>query len=141
MPASKRGLRVLFRLLLQQPLWLAFSILLSSLAILFGVGLIGTSAYLISYAALMPSIGVLQVAIVGVRFFGLARSIFRYLERLASHTVNFNMLTRLRGILFRRYSDQFPFSYFKLSSGKVLSSLIEDVDTIEFFFIRVVNPP
>ncbi|MEJ5203355.1 MAG: hypothetical protein WHV66_14100, partial [Anaerolineales bacterium] len=37
------------------------------------IGLLGTSAYLIAQAALQPSIAVLQVAIVGVRFFGITR--------------------------------------------------------------------
>ena len=50
-----------------------------------GVGLMATAAYLIASAALQPSIAELQVAIVGVRFFGLSRGVFRYLERLASH--------------------------------------------------------
>ncbi|NIV10204.1 MAG: thiol reductant ABC exporter subunit CydC, partial [Aliifodinibius sp.] len=60
------------------------------------IALISTSAYLISYAALQPSIAELQVAIVGVRFFGLSRGIFRYLERLISHTVTFKLLSNLR---------------------------------------------
>ena len=53
--------------------WVALSILLSTATIAAGIGLIGTSAWLISTAALQPSIAVLQVAIVGVRFFGLSR--------------------------------------------------------------------
>ena len=44
-----------------------------------GIGMLGASAYLIASAALYPSIAELQVAIVGVRFFGISRSFFRYL--------------------------------------------------------------
>ncbi len=117
------------------------SIILTSAALLFGVGLIGTSAYLISYAALMPSIAVLQVAIVGVRFFGLAKSGFRYLERLASHSVNFKMLTQLRSWLFRQISNRFPDRIQLDGYAGLLSRLLEDVETLELFFIRVINPP
>lgn len=119
----------------------ALSVVLSSAAVLLGVGLIGTSAYLISYAALQPSIAVLQVSIVGVRFFGIAKSVFRYLERLASHTVNFNMLTRLRGWIYRGISASFPQTTLTDTKADTLSRAIEDVETLEFFFIRVVNPP
>jgi ATP-binding cassette, subfamily C, bacterial CydC len=118
----------------------AGSILLSTAAILFGIGLIGTSSYLISYAALRPSIAVLEVSIVGVRFFGLTKSLFRYLERLASHSVNFRMLSNLRSWLYRQISDRFPLKT-ENSTADLLSRAVEDVETLEFFFIRVVNPP
>ena len=55
-----------------------------------------TAAYIISAAALHPSIAELQVAIVGVRFFGLSRGVFRYLERLVSHDVTFRLLASWR---------------------------------------------
>jgi ATP-binding cassette subfamily C protein CydC len=119
----------------------SLSILLSAAAILLGVGLIGTSAYLISFAALQPSIAVLQVAVVGVRFFGLSKSVMRYLERLASHSVNFKMLTRLRSFLFRGISARFPTHESGDSNARLLGRVMEDVETLEFFFIRVVNPP
>jgi ATP-binding cassette subfamily C protein CydC len=51
--------------------WVILSLLLGLATIICGIGLMGTSAYLIARAALMPSIAVLQIAIVGVRFFGL----------------------------------------------------------------------
>src|SRR4029453_2417352 len=53
----------------------------------FGVGRSGTAGYLISRAAEHPAVLSLTAAIVGVRFFGLARPLARYFERLASHGV------------------------------------------------------
>jgi len=64
------------------------SILLGVAAIASSIGLLGTAAYLIARAALHPSIADLHIAIVGVRFLGLARSVIRYLERWVSHGVN-----------------------------------------------------
>src|SRR5947209_20522173 len=83
---------------LSRPLagWIALAVGLGLLTIASGVGLMTTSAFLISQAALHPSIGALSVAIVGVRFFGLARGVFRYLERYISHQVTFKLLARLR---------------------------------------------
>lgn len=64
------------------------------------VGLIATSAYLIAKAALMPSIAELQVAVLGVRFFGIARGVLRYAERYLSHRLTFRILAQLRSWLY-----------------------------------------
>ena len=76
--------------------WMALAALLGVVTVGSGIGLMATSAYLISAAALHPSIAALGVAIVGVRFFGIARGVFRYLERYVSHSVTFRLLAQLR---------------------------------------------
>ena len=58
----------------------------------FGIGLMATAGYLISRAAERPAILSLTVVIVAVRFFGLARPVARYLERLVSHDLAFRVL-------------------------------------------------
>jgi len=58
----------------------ALATLIGSGTIASSIALIGTSSWLISAAALHPSIAELQVAIVGVRFFGISRGVFRYLN-------------------------------------------------------------
>ena len=80
------------------PFWsqIALATLLGFATIGSSIGLLTTSAYLIAHAALRPSIADLQIAIVGVRFFGIARGLFRYLERNLSHQLNFRLLARLR---------------------------------------------
>ena len=120
--------------------WVALSILLSTATIASGIGLLGTSAYLISRAALQPSIAVLQVAIVGVRFFGISRGVFRYLERLTSHSVNFRLLTGLRVWLYRTIEPLAPAKLQDFSSGDLLNRILTDVDTLENFYVRVVAP-
>ncbi|MHB0987093.1 MAG: thiol reductant ABC exporter subunit CydC [Bellilinea sp.] len=120
--------------------WVALSVLLSTATIASGIGLLGTSAYLISRAALQPSIAVLQVAIVGVRFFGISRGVFRYLERLTSHSVNFRLLARLRAWLYRTIEPLAPAKLQDFSSGDLLNRVLADVDTLENFYVRVVAP-
>jgi thiol reductant ABC exporter CydC subunit len=105
------------------------------------IGLLATSAYIIAFAALRPSIAELQVAIVAVRFFGLARGAFRYAERLLSHNVALRLIARLRVWFFRRLEPLAPARLIQYRSGDLLRRIVGDVDTLEFFFIRVISPP
>ncbi|MHB1384083.1 MAG: thiol reductant ABC exporter subunit CydC [Bellilinea sp.] len=136
-------MKVAFRLLtFLKPFnrWVLLSIFFSTATIASGIGLLGTSAYLISRAALHPSIAVLQVAIVGVRFFGISRGIFRYLERLTSHSVNFRLLAQLRVWVYRVIEPLIPAATPEVHSGDLLNRVISDVDSLENFYVRVVSP-
>ena len=90
---------------------LAGAAVLGALTVLFGVGLMATSGYLISRAAERPAILSLMVAIVAVRFFGVARPVLRYLERLASHDVALRVLGRLRARFYERIEPLAPRSW------------------------------
>ncbi len=118
-----------------------FAILLGIITIISGMGLIATSMYLISYAALQPSISELQVAIIGVRFFGLTRSVFRYLERISSHSVNLRMVSSLRLWFYERIERLVPARTTNLQSGELTTMVMQDVEVLDQFFIRVVAPP
>lgn len=118
----------------------ALSILLSTLTIGSSVALIGTSAWLISTAALHPSIADLGVSVVGVRFFGISRGIFRYLERLVSHNVTFRLLARLRVWFYEKLEPLAPARLMEYKSGDLLARVIGDVETLENFYVRVISP-
>src|SRR6478736_6740062 len=81
---------------------------LGALTVSFGVGLMATAGYLISRAAERPAILSLTVAIVAVRFFGLARPLARYLERLTSHDLAFRVLGRVRVRAYERIEPLAP---------------------------------
>src|SRR5690606_4077990 len=83
---------------LARPLWrsMALAAALGVLTVGASVGLMATSAWLISMSALQVSIADLGVSVVGVRFFGLSRGVFRYLERYVAHRTTFTLLARLR---------------------------------------------
>ncbi|HEY5269958.1 MAG TPA: thiol reductant ABC exporter subunit CydD [Anaerolineales bacterium] len=121
--------------------WVAFSVLLSALTVGSNVCLMGTSAFLISAAALHPELGALQVAIVSVRFFGIARGVFRYAERLTSHNVTFRLLARLRTWFYRALEPLAPARLMEHRAGDLLARIVADVETLENFYIRVIAPP
>ena len=121
--------------------WVALSVLLGVFTIGANISLMGTSAWLISAAALHPSIAELQVAIVGVRFFGISRGVFRYLERLVSHNVTFRLLSRLRVWFYEKLEPLAPARLMDYRAGDLLARIIGDVETLENFYVRVVAPP
>ncbi len=118
----------------------ALSVLLSTLTIGASVALIGTSSWLISTAALHPSVADLGVAVVGVRFFGISRGVFRYLERLVSHNVTFQLLARLRVWFYEKLEPLAPARLMEFRSGDLLARVIGDVETLENFYVRVISP-
>jgi ATP-binding cassette subfamily C protein CydC len=121
--------------------WVALSVVFGWATVVSWVALMTTSAYLISAAALHPSVAELQVAIVGVRFFGIARGVFRYLERIVSHTVTFKLLADLRVWFYEKLEPLAPACLWQLSSGDLLGRIVDDVDTLQEFYVRVIAPP
>jgi ATP-binding cassette subfamily C protein CydC len=121
--------------------WMALSVLLGSATIGSSIGLMAASAYIIASAALHPSVADLAVPIVGVRFFGIARGVFRYLERLVSHQVNFRLLARLRVWFYDAIEPLAPARLMQYRSGDLLSRAVGDIETLQNFFIRVIAPP
>jgi ATP-binding cassette, subfamily C, bacterial CydCD len=94
-----------------------------------GVALTATSGWLIVQASTRPAILTLTVAIVGVRTFGLARPLLRYVERLWSHDAALRLLAvRRSGV----YEALVPLTPARLGPrrGDVLSSVVDDVDSI-----------
>jgi len=121
--------------------WVALSVLLGALTIGSNVALMGSSAWLIAAAALHPSIAELEVAIVGVRFFGITRAVFRYLERLVSHNVTFRLLARLRVWFYEKLEPLAPARLMEYRAGDLLSRVIADVNMLENLYVRVIAPP
>lgn len=116
------------------------SILLGFLTIASGVGLMSVSAYIIARAALQPPIAELQVAIAGVRAFGIARGLLRYAERLMAHDTTFRALNNLRVWIYRLIE---PIELSRLEayrSGDLLARVVADVNTLENFFVRALAP-
>jgi thiol reductant ABC exporter CydC subunit len=113
---------------------------LGALALGSSVGLMAASAYLISRAALQPPILALQVAIVGVRAFGIGRAVFRYAERLVGHDAAFRGLAALRVQIYTRLERIAPAGLAQWRRGDLLVRLVDDVDAALDLQLRVVLP-
>lgn len=101
------------------------------------IGLMATAAWLISRAAQHPPVLYLMVAIVAVRFFGVARAVFRYAERLAGHDAALRVLTDIRVRCFERLTVS---GTGDLRSGELLARLSRDVDAVVDLLVRVILP-
>ena len=119
----------------------ALAVVLGSLTIVFGVGLMATAGYLISRAAEQPPILALTTAIVAVRFFGLARPIARYLERLASHDLALRSLARIRRQFYERIEPLAPAQLEGYRHGELLDRMVGDVDALQGLYLRGLGPP
>ncbi|KLU65236.1 putative multidrug export ATP-binding/permease protein [Desulfosporosinus acididurans] len=131
----------LIRLLI--PYWprILLALVLSVFTVTSHIGLMAASAYLLARAALHPPILDLMVTIVGVRFFGLSRAVFRYLERYLSHDVTFRVLSRIRVTFYEQIEPLAPARLSNYRSADLLSRIVGDVETQQNFYLRVFAPP
>ncbi len=88
-----------------------------------------------------PPILDLTVAIVGVRFFGISRGVFRYAERLASHDLSLRISASLRGRMATALSRLLPAGLEHTHTGDLLMRIITDADAWQHVITRVVIPP
>jgi ATP-binding cassette, subfamily C, bacterial CydC len=119
----------------------ALAVGLGALTVVFGVGLMATAGYLISRAAERPAILSLTVAIVAVRFFGLARPAARYLERLSSHDLALRVLARVRRRVYERMEPLAPGQLTPYRHGDLLARFVADVDALQNLHLRGTGPP
>lgn len=112
----------------------------SGIAFAMSVGLIGTSAWLISMASMKPPVLVLEVAIVSVRFFGLSRGFFRYFGRIQEHASVLKLQTKLRSHLYQSFELKLPSEFFGIQRGSLLHTMVGDTETVLDLWIRVASP-
>ena len=115
--------------------------MLGALTVGFGVGLMATAGYLISRAAEQPAVLSLTVTIVAVRFFGLARPLARYLERLVSHDVALRALGAIRARVYERIEPLAPAELEGYRHGDLLARMVGDVDSLQDLYLRGLVPP
>lgn len=104
------------------------------------VGLLATSAWLISRAAQQPPVLYLMVAAAAVQAFGLGRAVFRYAERLAGHDAALRILARTRVACYSRLDRLAPAGLAAFRSGDLISRLVADIDSLADRWLRVRLP-
>lgn len=121
--------------------WIALAVLLTFAVAGASVGLMATSAYLISKAAISASVADLSVALVFVRGFAVGRAALRYAERTVTHAATFRILTRLRVWFYAAIEPLAPARLQQVRSGDLLARISADIETLDNFYVRVVVPP
>ncbi len=105
-----------------------------------GIGLIATSAWLISRASQRPPESALAIAIVAVQFFGLSRGLFRYAQRVVGHDVAFRALAGVRVSTYKRLEELSPAGLPAFRQGDLLARIVHDVDSLQDLLVRVIPP-
>jgi thiol reductant ABC exporter CydC subunit len=143
-PAGDRGPQAPLRqtLALARPAAgrLALATLLGAGAVAAAIGLIATSAWLISRSSQRPQESAVAIAIVGVQFFALARGLCRYGERIVGHDAALRVLADTRVHVYERLERLAPLGLPAFGSGNLLARLIGDVDSLQDLLVRVVPP-
>lgn len=116
---------------------LCSSVVLATFASIASIALMGVSAWLLSRAAEHPPVLYLSVATVGVRFFGISRGVFRYVERLVGHDLALRMQTALRLETYRNLAKT---TLLGSRHGDLLSRIVADVEAIQDLLVRVWIP-
>ena len=119
---------------------LALATLLGAGALAAAIGLIATSAWLISRSAQRPQESAVAIAVVGVQFFALTRALCRYAERLAGHDAAFRLLSQIRVAVYERLERLAPLGLPAFRAGDLLARLVHDVDTLQDLLLRVLPP-
>ena len=115
------------------------SVVMGFLTIASSVGLMGLSAFIISAAALQPSIAVLQVPIVGCAFWHLTRHI--PLPGTLYHPPdNFLILSRLRVWFYQRLEPLAPARLAGYKGSELLNRAMGDIASLESFYVRAAWP-
>ena len=116
---------------------LALAMILAFCATGASVALMAISGWLLSFAATLPPVLYLEAGAVGVRFFGISRGAFRYVERLVGHDVALRLQSALR---LETYSRLARTTLLGRRRGDLLSRVIADVEAIQDLVVRVWIP-
>ena len=106
-----------------------------------GGALMFNSGFLISEAARRPSsIIYIYVPVVLARAFGIARPVFRYVERLTIHNWVLRIVSDFRKKLYQTVEKKASAIQRAHQTGDILSILADDIDHIENLYLRTVFP-
>lgn len=116
------------------------SLFMGTFTLLSSIGMFSTSSVLISKAALHPDVLDLMILIVGVRFFGISRGVFRYLERIFSHDTTFRVLSSVRKWFYKNFEDNYSENNKVYKKGDIYTKIVGDVDSLKEYYLRGVYP-
>ena len=111
-----------------------------AMTIVANTGLLAVSAILISISALMPPLLDLMPMSAAVRLCGISRALFRYWERLASHSITLKLLADLRVWYYQQLLPLVPGGV-RNRTARLFKTITDDIEILKFFYLRVVAAP
>ncbi|GAA1487385.1 thiol reductant ABC exporter subunit CydC [Brachybacterium sacelli] len=102
--------------------------------------LAAVSAYLVTRAWTMPPVLDLTVAVVMVRALGIARGVFRWLDRMLAHDVALRGVVSLRTNLFTALASRTDDALTRLRRGDLLSRLGDDAQELGDHVVTALVP-
>ena len=136
-----KDLGFVIKILLVEKKDIFYSIVCGFISGITAVSLFASSGYLISKAALTPSIYTLMIIVVSVKLLGIISALSRYGERYFSHRGTFTMLSNIRVSFYEQLEPLAPTIFQKYRSGDLLARIVGDVEALQNFFLRVFYPP
>jgi len=119
---------------------LALAGLLGLLSAAATIGLLAGSGYVIGRAALKPGLDALVGILAAVEVIAFLRGPLRYAERLVGHDAALRALARWRVWLYDCLTPRVPGALAGWRSGDLLTSAIDDVDTLQDLYLRTLLP-
>lgn len=118
---------------------------LSTLVVLAGMALLGTSGWFITSAALAGLAGSAAmfnvfVPSAAIRLLALGRTFGRYAERTVTHDATFGVLAALRERLFRGWATPDAARALLRRPSRLLFRLTGDIDALESIYLRLIVP-
>ena len=118
---------------------LLLGLLLALATALFGIGLLSLSGWFITAAALYVAFDIYSPG-AGIRFFAIARTVSRYVERLANHDVVLALQARWRVALFKRLQTQPLGRLLRLRVADAVQQLTRNLDALDNLLLRLLLP-
>lgn len=146
MSPGLKAIRPFIRLMLTNQRRMALGLLLGFVAVASAVGLLSLAGWFLTAAA-MAGLSALSAGAfnffypsVGVRLFAFGRTLSRYFERVVNHDTTFRILEGLRVWLYSRVEPLSPALTSRYHSGDILGRMVEDIDTLDNLYLRVLSP-
>src|SRR5690625_739856 len=118
------------------------AILLTTVTIFAGVGLLGVAGWFLTTAFLVGTLATFNVFIPSalVRGLSLLRIVSRYLARVVGHHVTLELQAEVRSQGFARIARLQPAELARFRDGDLVARLIGDIDRLDTFFLLLVAP-
>jgi len=141
-----RELGPFIRLFLPHGRWMVLGVTLGFIAVGAVIGLLSLAGWFLTATAIagLTAAGAhgfnFFFPSIGVRVFAFARTLARYGERIVCHDATFRILQSFRVWFYRHLEPLAPACFARYRSGDILNRLVEDIDTLDNLYLRVLSP-